>query len=710
MPILLLSSTCKRVKKFLIYTSFMRFIKQFYPLDLFQRPVYLYFNNKDRFSSRTGLFLSAIIYAVIIYTVSKSDIFAKNYPRIFNEQVSFGIRPQLHLEDNIFALSLTDNIGTHYSDPTIFSINVKNLYFKTNLIEGTGLALIYSDEKALDYCNKVAYNQESIKVLALGSFFCMKNDSFTVEGFFDEPYIKMLSITVEMCNNETMNNSCKSREEISRFLKGKKFNFIYSDNSLDLKNYQTPINRRLRNDYQLLNSKVTKILNVYLKKVGVMTDDGLIGPNLNNIETFVVDSRETDFDFAYDSSEGVKTFFTLNFFSASKTQRIERYYQNVSDLFSTLGGLLNSLILIGFSLSYLEKSLYLTKKIMNRLYTFQPEKRKTREITMTNSETNRINENKNEEKTATQQMNPIILPSIEELKSENMLFMNKSHEMDSSKNYNQNMEEKIRFEKKISRIIENVQESQIYEPKKSCSIEMEIKKEEGDSPEKIIDTPERKKEEEEEDKSKDNSPDKTVQTNSQVDRTEGKEKSWFNLGRIRKKFRDFTKKNGLKRETVQHLEKFQDFQDSKNKISISLMSYIKLQFSRIFCCKKSFNERLFLKAEHVFSQELDIVTILRKLQEIEKLKMVLLNEKQLILFNVLAKPLVYLDKEKLNKLAGSYTIAEVLSSKLKNRGLKDTVNFYENKENARAFTEVDKRLMKMLDNNLKDFMNYFQEE
>ena len=90
--------------------------------------------------------------------------------------------------------------------------------------------------------------------------------------------------------------------------------------------------------------------------------------------------------------------------------------------------------------------------------------------------------------------------------------------------------------------------------------------------------------------------------------------------------------------------------------------------------------------------------------------MVLLNEKQLILFNVLAKPLVYLDKEKLNKLAGSYTIAEVLSSKLKNRGLKDTVNFYENKENARTFTEVDKRLMKMLDNNLKDFMNYFQEE
>ena len=164
----------------------------------------------------------------------------------------------------------------------------------------------------------------------------------------------------------------------------------------------------------------------------------------------------------------------------------------------------------------------------------------------------------------------------------------------------------------------------------------------------------------------------------------------------------------IKQETVQNLEKFQDFQDSKNKIQINLLSFLKLQCSRVFCCKKTFNERLYLKAENIFSKELDIVTILRKLQELEKLKMVLLNDKQLILFNVLAKPLVYLDKEKISHTGGGYTMAEVMSSTLKNKGLKEAVEFYDNKENLRGFNDVDRRLIKMLDNNVKDFMNYFQ--
>ena len=58
------------------------------------------------------------------------------------------------------------------------------------------------------------------------------------------------------------------------------------------------------------------------------------------------------------------------------------------------------------------------------------------------------------------------------------------------------------------------------------------------------------------------------------------------------------------------------------------------------CCTKSFKQRLYIKAEEIYENEMDITYILKKIQDIEKLKLVLLNPKQLSLFNLLAKALI----------------------------------------------------------------------
>lgn len=55
------------------------------------------------------------------------------------------------------------------------------------------------------------------------------------------------------------------------------------------------------------------------------------------------------------------------------------------------------------------------------------------------------------------------------------------------------------------------------------------------------------------------------------------------------------------------------------------------------------NEKMILQAEEIFEKEIDFVTILEKLQEIEKLKFLLLSPTQLSLFNLLGKPTLYLD-------------------------------------------------------------------
>ena len=51
----------------------------------------------------------------------------------------------------------------------------------------------------------------------------------------------------------------------------------------------------------------------------------------------------------------------------------------------------------------------------------------------------------------------------------------------------------------------------------------------------------------------------------------------------------------------------------------------------------NFNEKLFVRAHEVFEKQIDIEQILQRVQDIEKLKYILLNEQQRTLFDVLEK-------------------------------------------------------------------------
>jgi hypothetical protein len=63
--------------------------------------------------------------------------------------------------------------------------------------------------------------------------------------------------------------------------------------------------------------------------------------------------------------------------------------------------------------------------------------------------------------------------------------------------------------------------------------------------------------------------------------------------------------------------------------------------NKILCCRRSkkvqLQDRLLRTAEESLADQLDIIGILRKLQEIDRLKAILLDDKQLKLFNSVHK-------------------------------------------------------------------------
>lgn len=94
-------------------------------------------------------------------------------------------------------------------------------------------------------------------------------------------------------------------------------------------------------------------------------------------------------------------------------------------------------------------------------------------------------------------------------------------------------------------------------------------------------------------------------------------------------------------------DSFSVFKKLQKNFEFGFFKYLKmmLKFKNI---SLSLEEKLFLKAEKEIKSEMDIIEILKKLQELEKLKKILLDSNELYLFELLDKPYIFLEKSELN--------------------------------------------------------------
>ena len=69
------------------------------------------------------------------------------------------------------------------------------------------------------------------------------------------------------------------------------------------------------------------------------------------------------------------------------------------------------------------------------------------------------------------------------------------------------------------------------------------------------------------------------------------------------------------------------------------MDYLKFFISKVFCLKFRKRDQI-QHCNNILKDRLDIIYILKRLTELEKLKMILLNNSQRKLFEFLPKPLI----------------------------------------------------------------------
>ena len=132
---------------------------------------------------------------------------------------------------------------------------------------------------------------------------------------------------------------------------------------------------------------------------------------------------------------------------------------------------------------------------------------------------------------------------------------------------------------------------------------------------------------------------------------------------------------------------------------ISFWSALKTFVKYLFGWKSmSRTERLYLRANELYSKTLDICDLMKKIQEIDKLKAVLLNSRQKSLFNLMAKPLLVENTKKIKENVDNS--GEILSQTIHPDIEQDKVvvkKVIDEHSQDKEISEVDGRLLKLLE-------------
>ena len=140
--------------------------------------------------------------------------------------------------------------------------------------------------------------------------------------------------------------------------------------------------------------------------------------------------------------------------------------------------------------------------------------------------------------------------------------------------------------------------------------------------------------------------------------------------------------------------------ESRYILKFSFLDTIKIFLRTNFCFsqKLMLKSNLYKKSYQTIEEYFDICNLLNKLEELEKLKIILFDKEQLSLFNFISKELISFDLEKLNSMSHLKNF-----NKNKENCVQMILKFLENyKLNNNITSDVNQKLYDLLDADLRE--------
>ena len=279
---------------------------------------------------------SSIFHFIQIFSPNNGGYFDKfetKYIRAYTTYIQTEISEiNLELNDHWVFDSCENNIDNKGLEPYIFQ-NVENF---TNAV-----------------CIKHYYNSTEKKYYLLGD-----------EGF-KFPHLEhglahrnnvYLTTIVQKCNNNSKINdlfgSCPPQEEIDNYIKKYSFLYLYfTDTQVDPTNYESPIQHYLQTITTIIGNDRTYIESfIHFSPIKLKTKQGSLFEEINEDNSYGFDYNRKG------SAENNKNFFILTKYDHllhNNVQIYERRYDNIFDLLSEIGGVIQSIFYLFFWVNYI---------------------------------------------------------------------------------------------------------------------------------------------------------------------------------------------------------------------------------------------------------------------------------------------------------------------------------------------------------------------
>ena len=339
------------------------FNRYFLFFDIFGERPEFFINGYHTQKTFFGAIISFILYIsiFILFIIFSLDMINHENPILVKTNYIDEV-PDEYIFDNNFMVAVVLEYPnyTKFINDKIYTLKIH----ETNYSYINGSTIINS-EREIKYkkCSEFKFNiiPEYFEVLDIDNIYCLNLTGFSIEGEFMRDRWRTILFNFEKCVNSTDNNfTCESLEEIEKTLNGGYIEVFITDSTIIPNNYKKPMKIFGRNIFSSLNGKDYSEFWLYLKRMDVITDNGLIFHSYDKKYTIAFDR----FNFLKYSSKN-DLFLQVAFKLATTREVYHRSYKKIQEICADLSGLFKGIIL------FLEFFFYIFKKTFYKNYLLQ---------------------------------------------------------------------------------------------------------------------------------------------------------------------------------------------------------------------------------------------------------------------------------------------------------------------------------------------------
>ena len=347
--------------------------------DMYSKRTSFFFKNQEKIGSYLGFILTIvyILSSIILFLYQIILAIQKQELKVYDTTIHAQEMPSITVDSSqlYFAFGLEDpQTSNRFIDNTIY---IPKIVFIDKVKKNNEFVTV--EQKTLEYekCKVENFGKNYQHLFIkdeLNSSYCLKdfNYNLTFAGGYKYERMTYIRIRIYPCvNNTENNNTCKSQEEIDRFMSSGYFSIILKDFGLNPLNYSNPVLPTLQDLYTTIDKKLYRNYILNFGVTEIHTDSGIIKQN-NNIRKYLQYRKELQtFTFRdekdyYDGKSVIIVQLKLD--DTIVVQK--RSYTKISEVFSRIGGYMQLINTVFLLLTSIINRLNCELKIINSIFNF----------------------------------------------------------------------------------------------------------------------------------------------------------------------------------------------------------------------------------------------------------------------------------------------------------------------------------------------------